>query len=69
MCIVVLKPENKLAYKGTYLGNTWDHEMKFLEGVGMSKEEVKGMLVFVISYIKHYTYFVYFLLCITVWLS
>lgn len=32
MCIVVLKPENKLAYKDTYLGNIWDHEMKCLEG-------------------------------------
>lgn len=45
---------------------SWD---EMFRGVGMSKEEVKGMLVFVISYIKHYTDFVYFLLCITVWLS
>lgn len=53
MCIVFLKPENKLTYKGTYLGNVWDHKMRWAEGVGMSRERAKGMLVFVIPYIKH----------------
>lgn len=53
MCIVFLKPENKLACKSTYLGKVWDHKMKYRKGVGISKEKAKGMLVFVISYIKH----------------